>query len=931
MKTFGIITRVVFVTAALFPLSTSNLRADSSTPDPAARTRIDNAYGKLPLQFEANQGQQPAQVKFLSRGKDYTVFLTLDGATLSLRKVRHQARIDKPGPLVSEPKLEAAADLRLRLEGGNPAVTLTGAGPLPGTVNYFIGKDPTKWRTNVTTYSTVRYEQVYPGIDLVFYGNQRQLEYDFVLAPGSTPDAIRLSVEGAERTSVDPATGDLVLRAAGQEIRFHKPVVYQPEAEDAPRQEVDGRFHVDKDQVTFEIASYDHARALVVDPVLAYSTFLGGSSEDYATAVAVDKSGNAYVSGYTCSSNFPTTPGSYRPTQPVHGSGTGCNGVLNNSGSDVFVAKLNPAGSALIYSTYLGGSYYDYPASIAVDSAGDAYVAGDTASFDFPVTNGSVCAPVNINTGNCVFVVESSCSPVGSNVNGFVTKLNPAGSALLWSTFIGGTGQDYLSAMALDSSGDVYVAANTNSTVGGDIFCVGNPQVNYAWPTTAGAYLTAEPATGWQTNPHQAFTKISADGSTMLYSTFFGPATNPNVSTGGGAYFTSIAVDSAGKAYIGGETTASTYTTTPGAYQTVCAACLNQENQDGFIVAFDPSQSGSASLLFSTFLGGNGTSPAGTGCPYPDGVYAIALDRSDDIYVTGSACSVDFPTTAGAYQRTDPKPTGDCNTSNAFLAKLNSTGSTLEHSTFLNGPSCFGRAAGYGVSVDSAGNAYVAGFTNDAAFPTVNPLQAPGNGGVFVAEVNKTASQLLFSTTLGYGGTDTGYGIHADNHGNIYVAGITSGTLFPTTTGAVQTTYGGDFDDAFVTRIALTQADLSVTNGAPTTVLTGTHLTYTIVVTNNGPNTAHVVTLTDDLPKGTTFVYATPNAGSCKTPAMGAASGKVTCTVPSLANGSGFIVIMVVNVTYKSGKTVTDTASVGSPVFDPTTTNNSATATTTVN
>jgi uncharacterized repeat protein (TIGR01451 family) len=263
--------------------------------------------------------------------------------------------------------------------------------------------------------------------------------------------------------------------------------------------------------------------------------------------------------------------------------------------------------------------------------------------------------------------------------------------------------------------------------------------------------------------------------------------------------------------------------------------------------------------VFSTFLGGNGTSPAGTGCPYPDGVYAIALDRSDDIYVTGSACSVDFPTTPGAYQRTDPKPTGDCNTSNAFLAKLNSTGSTLEHSTFLNGPTCFGRAVGYGVSVDSAGNAYVAGFTNDSAFPTLNPLQAPGNGGVFVAEVNKTASQLLFSTTLGYGGTDTGYGIHADNYGNIYVGGITAGTSFPTTTGAVQTTYGGDFDDGFVTRIALTDADLSVTDGAPTTVLTGTHLTYTIVVTNNGPNTAHVVTLTDDLPKGTTFVYATPS------------------------------------------------------------------------
>ena len=282
MKTFRVITRIAAVTAVLFPLWTSNLRAGSGTPDAAAaRARTDSSYGKLSLQFEANQGQQPAHVRFLSRGKDYTVFLTPDGAVLSLRKVRQQVRINKPGPALHEPKLEAAADLRLRLEGANPAVKLTGAGPLPGAVNYLIGKDPAKWRTNLTTYSKVRYEQVYPGIDLVFYGNQRQLEYDFVLAPGSTPDAIRLSVEGAERTSVDPATGDLVLQAAGEEIRFHKPLVYQPAAEDRPRQEVEGRFQVDKNQVTFEVASYDHTRALVVDPVLAYSTFLGGSSEDY--------------------------------------------------------------------------------------------------------------------------------------------------------------------------------------------------------------------------------------------------------------------------------------------------------------------------------------------------------------------------------------------------------------------------------------------------------------------------------------------------------------------------------------------------------------------------------------------------------------------------------------------------------------------------
>jgi len=931
MKTLRVITRIAAVTAALLPLWTSNLRAASGTPDAAARTRIDSSYGKLPLQFEANQGQQPAQVKFLSRGKDYTVFLTPDGAVLSLRKVRQQVRIDQPGPTVQEPKLEAAADLRLKLEGANPAVKLTGADPLPGAVNYFYGKDPAKWRTNVTTYSKVRYEQVYPGIDLVFYGNQRQLEYDFVLAPGSTPDAIRLSVEGADRTTVDPASGDLVLQAAGEEIRFHKPVVYQPDADGHPRQEVDGRFHVSKNQVTFEVASYDHARALVVDPVLAYSTFLGGADWDWALAVAVDKQGNAYITGITCSTNFPVTTGAYQTAKA---------GVINctyggTAGEDVFVAKLNPSGTGLIYSTFLGGSYYDSPVGIAVDAAGDVYVAGATWSSDFPVTNASICAPQGYNSNTtpdqCTAAIRSSCGdPTNSgDISGFITKLNPTGSALLWSTFIGGTGGDYINAMALDSSGNVYVAATTSSEPGfGDLFC-SDIQTSFQWQTTVGAYLTADPPQGWQTPTHSAFSKISADGSTLMYSTLFGA---PRTSSGSRAYFTSIAVDSAGKAYLGGATDVPSFPVTAGAHQTVCAGCLNNNNENGFILSIDPSQSGLASLVFSTFLGGNGLAPNGAGCVYQDSVNAIALDRSDNIYVTGSACSADFPTTARAYQKTNPKPNAyDCNTGNAFLAKLNSSGSTLDDSTFLNGTSCFGQATGYGISVDSADNAYITGLTNDATFPTLNPIQGFGSTQeTFVTEMNKTASQLLFSTDLGCCG-DAGYGIHADNYGNVYVVGTTSGVTLLTTPGAVQTVFGGGGTDGFVTRIALTQADLAVTNSAPTTVLTGTHLTYTIAVTNNGPNAADVVTLTDSVPKGTTFVSAVTSAGSCKTPAAGAASGKVTCTVASLANGAGFAVSMVVKVTYKSGKTVTDTASVSSPVFDAATANNSAMATTAVN
>jgi uncharacterized repeat protein (TIGR01451 family) len=917
--------------------------AQSAAPDRATRERIDSAYGKLPLQFEANQGQQPAQVKFLSRGKDCTVFLTPDGVTLSLRKLKSQARIDKPGAPATERVLEASADLRLNLEGGNSAVKLTGADPLPGAVNYIIGKDPAKWRTNVATYAKVRYEQVYPGIDLVFYGNQRQLEYDFVLAPGANPDAIRLAVEGADRTSVDDATGDLVLAAAGQEIRFHKPTVYEPETGDEARQEVEGSFHVNKNHVTFEVAAYDHARALVVDPVLAYSTFLGGSSFDYALAVTTDKQGNAYIGGLTCSTNFPTTAGSYSPAPPVKGPDPQCNFGIDQSGESAFITKLNAAGSALVFSTYLGGSYADRVLGIAVDSSDNVYVGGFTNSFNFPVTAGAfqtVCGPVAVVYPSCPnTVIVSSCqggSPDSYSESGFVTKLNPTGSALIYSTFIGGSGNDGVQALAVNSSGEVYVAANSASSPMNETLCSNNPPTAFAWPTTSNGYEGWVPGLPSGDEAHPAFAVFSADGSSLVYSTLYGPTTSSPGGNNTGV--TSMAVDSAGKAYIGGYTNYATFPVTPGAYQTTCPGCA-QENAraDGFVTVFNPAESGTASLVYSTFLGGNGTNSGGYCSVQPgDVIYGIAVDTNSNAYVTGATCSSDFPTTHGAFQATDPTPSNCTDpTTNAFLSKLNSTGAKLDYSTFLGGSTCNRNSVGYAVAVDSADDAFVTGNTFDDAFPTMNPLfpsfSGSGNA-VFVSELNTKGSALLFSTLLGAGGGALGYAIHADNYGNVYVAGQASGSSYlPTTTGAFQTTFGGGATDAFALRIALTQADLSVTNSAPSTVLREADLTYTITVTNNGPNTAHAITLTDSVPKGTTFVKATMSSGSCKTPAVGAASGKVTCAAASLADGAAMTVSMTVKVTAKSGKTLTDTATVSSLVYDASTTNNSATATTTVN
>jgi uncharacterized repeat protein (TIGR01451 family) len=341
--------------------------------------------------------------------------------------------------------------------------------------------------------------------------------------------------------------------------------------------------------------------------------------------------------------------------------------------------------------------------------------------------------------------------------------------------------------------------------------------------------------------------------------------------------------------------------------------------------------------VYSTFLGGNGINSGGY-CPSQPGdvINGIAVDTNSNAYVTGATCSTDFPTTHGAFQAIDPTPSSCTNpTTSAFVSKLNSTGATLDYSTFLGGSTCNKNSVGYAVAVNSAEDAFVTGNTFDGTFPTVDPLfpsfSGSGNA-VFVSEFNPRASALLFSTLLGADGGALGYAVHADNYGNVYVAGQASSTSYlPTTTGAFQTTFGGGPTDAFALRVALTQADLAVTDSAPSTILRGTDLTYIIGVTNNGPNTADVITVSDSVPAGTTFVSASTTSGSCSTPAVGASSGKVTCTASSLADGAAFTVTMKVKVIAQSGKTLTDKASVSSLVYDPVPANNSATATTTVN
>ncbi len=587
------------------------LSAEQPRPVQAPPAQISAQYGKLPMMFESNGGQMHAPVRFMSRGKGYSLFLTPTESVLGLTRKGKNAD-------------GKSASLRFRFEGANPNPLIEGTGALPTRTNYLLGKDPSKWRTDIVNYARVQYREIYPGIDLVFYGNQTELEFDFVIRPGANPEAIRLGIGGANAVTIDEG-GDLVLRVDGGEVRQHRPHVYQEM--DGKREIVDGRFAlVGKDLVSFQLGQYDRTRSLVVDPVLSYSTFLGGDDNSSgAGAIATDALGNAYVTGWTYASDFPLVGA-------VQGS--------LNGYEDVFVSKLNPTGTGLIYSTYIGGNSWDQGTAIAVDPQGRAYVAGTTSSSDFPL----------------VQAAQSSGGQI------FVLALNSDGNALAYSTRLGGTGYDSVSGIAVDSTGAAYLTGYTYSSdfpvtagayqgvlrggeagfvtkytangsvaystlLGGTIWdesrAIAVDSAGFAYitglslssdyPTTPGAFQATSP--GGET----AFvTKLNPQGSGLVYSTFVGSA-------GSWSYGQSIGVDATGQAYVSGAA-GGNFPITPGAFQST------PKGSYGGPVVFKMNAAGSA-LSYSTYLGGSAS----------DNPQSIAVDAQGNAVVAGYAYSPDFP------------------------------------------------------------------------------------------------------------------------------------------------------------------------------------------------------------------------------------------------------------------------------------------------
>jgi uncharacterized protein (TIGR03437 family) len=683
-----------------------------------AQTHMVTTVGDLPVAFEPNVGQTDPQVRFLARTPGTIVFLTDSEAVMVLDRREKggsgQLRRRK-APVNWQQEV-----VRMKLVGSETPQA-SGLEKLPGVSNYFIGQDPKKWRTDIPHYARIEYRGVYPGIDMMCYGKGRQLEYDLVVAPGANPRQIELAWEGVERLDVN-ADGDLVLATRLGEIIEKRPRVYQEIA--GRRVEVAANYLLrPHNRVAFELARYDRGSPLVIDPVmLVYSSYLGGNGEDGADSIAVDSQGAAYFGGWTSSANFPTQS----PYQAANGGGD----------YDAFVTKISAAGNTLLYSTYLGGNGTDSLQEIAVDSAFSAYVTGHTDSTNFPTQ-------------------AAYQSTLRGSQAAFVTKLSPAGNALIYSTYLSGSGEDQGDCITADAAGYAYVSGYTTSP---------------NFPTTQPAYQSTLKGS------QAGFVARFDPKGPLVYSTYLSGSGQEDALV--------IATDGTGYAYVSGYTTSPDFPTTQGAYQSTLKG-----GEDLFVAKVAPT--GNA-LAYSTFLGGS----------LDEEAWAMAVDGSGAAYVTGFTYSTDYPTRS-PYQATNRGgPSG--NAADAMVSKLSPSGNALVFSTYLGGS---GDDLGNGIAVDTAGAIYVVGHTGSNDFPVQSAYQSVNRGGLdaFVTKLLPAGNALVYSTYLGGSGDDSATYLAIDAVGAAYIPGWTTSTNFPTSSPYQSTNRGGPTygEDAFVTKLQL--------------------------------------------------------------------------------------------------------------------------------
>ena len=876
-----------------------------------AQARARSLFAGLPLIFEPNQGQanlDPAdrRAKFVTRGSGYSLFLGSEGAILSLMSREPSKPKD-----ASLPRVES---LQMKLARANPNANVTGADLLPGKSNYFLGNDPAKWHRGVPQFARVRYEDVYPGINLVFYGNQGHLEYDFQVAPGSDPKQAELEFNGAKQ--VELKDGALVIRSEGGSVQLDAPRVYQEIA--GRQQPVDGRFVLrGANRAGFAIGAYDHSRELVIDPILTFSTYFGGTGDERSTSVAVDGSFNIYIAGSTTSPNLPTVAGIFQPALAA--------GATQN----VYIAKITPPLGAIVaaldYVTYLGGDGTDYPVGIEVNGGGEAYLAGTTTSTNFPTT---------------LTAYQNTAEVAGTHA--FVTWLQNDAKALKYSSYLSGNGTDIASGMTIDAAGYIYVTGTTTSTDASS----GLVQFPASNLPQGIPFQSISRAPG---QPQFFVTKVNTSApkqASIAYSTFFGGEsfnTPTAIAVGGG-----IAVDTSGNVYFTG-TTNYLFSGCAGcggsdfpilnAYQPClgvppattiinppsCATTTATE-PDAFVAKLNlnPTAAQGQQLVWSTYLGGAGT----------DSGMGVALDSgAANVYVVGTTNSPGFvsPTlvsTTAAYQTcldtaVNPPVGTQCPTftttppNDAFVARLtNPTNTTtgtavnvaLNYFSYLGGAN---NEAGLAITVDSGSGAVVTGWTQSTDFP-VFPLGTSSLTGfqdAFTARLNTVA--VVGQTTTGswvnyFAGSSAdsssvfteGTGVALDVNQNAYFAGDTNSPDLQVNK-PLQATNGGGYD-AFVTQLG-SALSLSITGVLSSGtnqffVDAGNQATFTYTVTNNGPDLASNITVLDNLSSSVTgvpltLVSASVNSGTCGT---GSTNTGVSCLLPPLQSGSTATVTIVV-------------------------------------
>lgn len=853
--------RVGQAAAPAAQLASTNLNpwAAGATPEKVLKT-----FGQLPLMFEPNVGQTDGRVKFMARGTGYGLFLTGNEAVLSFA-----AQPAKDGSAVE------TSVLRMRLSGAAVAPRVSGEKPLPGKSNYFLGSEPSKWHRDVAQYARVKYKGVYPGVDLEYYGNQGQLEYDFTVAPGADPKAVRLSFAGGEKVALE--SGDLILSMCNASMRLHAPRVYQ--LREGQEQSVDSKFVLlAENEVGFEVGAYDRAQPLVIDPVLSYSTYLGGTGAETAPRIAVDSAFNFYVAGSTTSTDFPI-PSGVTPFQ-----------ANKNGAANVFVAKFNSSGSALEYASYLGGNGTDTAAGLAVDAAGNIYIAGTTTSTNFPTSSATSSPP-----GQAPF---QATPKTGSGTHTFVTKLNPSPTsslpALPYSTYLSGSGTDTMSGLTIDSKGFVYVIGITNSSDFPIAPSQGALQNMRVGPI---AFFVSK------IDPTQAST------ASLIYSTYFGgsfPTTGTvtgggiaidNNSTGSNIFITGgtnfqfngnqndFPIKNAGQGCLD----------TPGQSNENGNCSESVTQLDAFVAKINPLNTSGAQLIYSTYIGGAGND-VGNG---------IAVDAAGNAYIAGYTDSTDDPLliTAGAgapaYQTTNK------GTTDAFVAKVtnpvagsNNSNVVFSYFSYLGGS---GIDKANSLAIDTVQGAIVAGTTNSADFNvTPDALQATlgGANDAFVARLDttgfSTASKGTFATYLGGAADDHGTGVAVDSNAVIYVAGDTASNPFPTTASAFQKTLKGS-QNAFAAKLG-PAVNLTVMATQSGTVNAGNQATFNYVITNNGDAVAGVAFIDNLATTGVVanFVSATAAGGSCP---PSPTNNTIICNVGVLNGGASTTVSVVVTPT----------------------------------